>query len=60
MNGTINKEKAIRLISADKVHITNDLLAVGGSKEVYEAINKTYDRHIKMLESLDEERGTSV
>ena len=56
----ISKEEAKSKIRADKIKITDSLLAVGADKAVYEAINKTCDRHVRMLEELPEKHGRLI
>ena len=51
----INQEEAINKIINDKIPITNSILAIGASREVYEAVNKTCDRHAKMLQEMQPE-----
>ena len=50
----IDAEEAIQRILADKITITADLLAVGADKAVYEAINATCDRHVRILKEIME------
>ncbi len=52
MNNLISKQEAIQRILADRINITAGLLAVGADKAVYEAINATCERHVRMLEEM--------